>query len=81
MIAIWQQLNYTGGFDSIFSNYSTDGGKTWHTDVEVDNLTDDYAYNPYIALDGNHAVAIWQPGIGRLLHLQDTQIRFQFFRL
>lgn len=59
VVVVWQQLNTPGGYDSIFANYSSDGGKTWHDRAELDNNTEDDAYNPYVDVDGNHAVAIW----------------------
>jgi len=56
VVAVWWQ---SSGIGRVFSNRSTDGGATWSGAQAVDtsNLWD--AGEPYVALSGTNAVAVW----------------------
>jgi hypothetical protein len=57
VVAVWFQVE--SGFFRIFSNYSTNGGATWHTDQSIDSLTVYDSEYPQVALSGANAVAVW----------------------
>ena len=56
-VAVWRQSD--GSNDPIYSNYSTDGGATWHSDQLIENNTGFDGYDPQVALSGSTAVAVW----------------------
>jgi hypothetical protein len=55
-VAVWCQKD--GSNRRVYSNYSIDGGKTWHADQMIED-NDAYAYHPHVAISGNIAVAVW----------------------
>ena len=55
-VAVWQQV-YRGTY-SIYSNYSTDGGKSWNT-AQLIETGSRAAFSPQVAISGKNAVAIW----------------------
>jgi hypothetical protein len=56
-VAVWYQSD--GTTNRIYSNYSTNGGKTWHADQLIENNAGNWAYLPHVALSGSRAVAVW----------------------
>ncbi len=56
-VAVWQQ--YDGPVYSIYSNYSSDGGATWH-DSQLLEMDNDWAFSPQIAINSDTAVAVWK---------------------
>ncbi|MBN1191179.1 MAG: exo-alpha-sialidase [Dehalococcoidales bacterium] len=60
VLAVWQQQN-KGSRESVFCNYSADGGTTWQNSaVLIHDGNDGEAYAPHAAMSGRYAVAIWQ---------------------
>lgn len=56
-VAVWNQND--GSYDSIYSNYSNDGGATWNPAAqEIENNIND-ANEAQVAVSGLNAVAVW----------------------
>jgi len=56
-VAVWHQSDGSNG--RIYSNYSTDGGATWHSDQLIENNAGYDAYAPYVAMSGSNVVVVW----------------------
>ncbi len=56
VVAVWSQD--TDDVFSICSNYSEDGGATWHSDQTIGD-GEQHSLAPQVAVSGNNAVAIW----------------------
>jgi hypothetical protein len=56
-VVVWRQSD--GSNFRIYSNYSSDGGDTWHNAQLIDNNTGKEADLPRVALSGTTAVAVW----------------------
>ncbi|MCX5642281.1 MAG: hypothetical protein NTY10_03475 [Candidatus Omnitrophica bacterium] len=56
VVAVWVQ--YANPAYYIYSTYTTDGGRNWHSAERIDNSGGN-AYYPQIAISGNTIVAIW----------------------
>jgi hypothetical protein len=61
-VAVWRQSD--GSTDRIYSNYSTDGGATWHTAQLIENIAGYYGFEPQVAMSGLNAVAVWREALG-----------------
>ena len=57
-VAVWEQ--WDGSNYHIHSNYSTDGGATWHSAQPIEDNAGFSAYGPQVALSGSTAVAVWR---------------------
>ena len=57
VVAVWNQS--TSGTARIWSNRSADGGATWSGALAVDTSNPWAAGDPYVALSGTNAVAVW----------------------
>ena len=56
-MAVWYQND--GSNDRIYSNYSTDGGATWHAAELIENNAGHSGGYPQVAMSGLNAVAVW----------------------
>ena len=57
-VAVWKQYD-SSGWGRIYSNYSNDGGATWHNDQILEDNTGRHAYAPQVAVSGSNVVAVW----------------------
>jgi hypothetical protein len=57
VVAVWEC--YEGSLTKIFSNYSNDGGATWHSAGPVDAAIQTNGYYPQVALTDSNAVVVW----------------------
>ena len=58
VVVVWAQDDATT-FQRIYSDYSTDGGATWHADQPLENNTGFDGWFPEVAMSGNNVVAVW----------------------
>jgi hypothetical protein len=58
VVAVWWQQD-SNNVSRIYSNYSTDGGATWHSDQLIENNAGYNAYGPSVAMSGSNVVAVW----------------------
>jgi hypothetical protein len=58
VVAVWQQSD--GSNLRIYSNYSTDGGATWHTDQLIEDNAGHNGGDPQVAISGSNVVAVWE---------------------
>ena len=61
-VAVWCQ-EYDGTF-RVYSNYSTNGGATWHNAKIIEDNVGCVASGVQVALSGSKAVAVWTQTIG-----------------
>jgi Neuraminidase (sialidase) len=61
VVAVWAQDNSTrsGYNSSIYNNYSSDGGATWHDAQLIEYNSEPYGCLPQVAIDGSNVVAVW----------------------
>jgi hypothetical protein len=57
-VAVWDQSSSSLG-RSVYSNYSTDGGATWHSDQMIKSPVTSTASYPQVAMSGTKVVAVW----------------------
>jgi len=57
VVAVWRQSD--GSSYRIYSNHSTDGGATWHSDQMIEDNTGYWGEHPQVAISGNSIVAVW----------------------
>jgi pterin-4a-carbinolamine dehydratase len=61
----------------IYSNYSTDGGATWHSDQLIEDNAGHWAGSPRVAISGTNVVAVWhqkEDGIERIYSNYSTDV-------
>jgi hypothetical protein len=58
VVAVWQQSDSSGSH--IYSNYSINGGKTWHGNRIVQDGSTAIGYSPQVAMSGSLAVVVWK---------------------
>jgi hypothetical protein len=58
VVVVWEQEDATT-FQRMYSDYSTDGGATWHADRSLEDNTGYDVWFPQVAMSGNNAVAVW----------------------
>jgi hypothetical protein len=56
-VAVWHQ--HDGSSSRIYSNYSTDGGATWHDDLLIEDNDGNNGHDPQVAISGSNVVAVW----------------------
>jgi hypothetical protein len=61
-VAVWCQ-RYDGTY-RVYSNYSTNGGATWHTAKIIEDNVGCVASDAQVVLSGSKAVAVWTQTIG-----------------
>jgi hypothetical protein len=66
-VAVWYE--YDGSNYRIYSNYSTDGGATWHTAQLIENNAGYDGVYPQVAMSGLNAVAVWFQWDGSALRI------------
>jgi len=59
VVVVWHQYDESDYFYNIYSDYSTDGGATWHTDQLVE-VNDGNAFSAQVTIDGSNVVAVWR---------------------
>jgi Neuraminidase (sialidase) len=62
VVVVWSQ--YDGNIYWLYSNYSTDGGATWHSAQLIENNTGVDAIHPEVAISGFNVVAVWEQSDG-----------------
>ncbi len=63
-VAVWVQETNGPGTHRVYSNYSTNGGATWHTAKLIEDNIGSMAAEPQVVLSGSKAVAVWLQTIG-----------------
>jgi Neuraminidase (sialidase) len=58
VVTVWRQFD--GSITHIYSNYSTDGGTTWHTPQLIEDGVVYGVENPQVAMYGYNVVAVWR---------------------
>jgi hypothetical protein len=58
VVAVWQQGNSSG--QHIYTNYSINGGKTWHSNQIIQDSSTSIGYTPHVSMSGSIAVAVWK---------------------
>ena len=58
VVAVWYQED-TSGYTRIYSNYSSDGGATWHADQLIEDNAGYDGEHPQVAISGSNVVAVW----------------------
>jgi len=66
-VAVWCQ-KYNDTF-RVYSNYSTNGGATWHNARIIEDNIGSPAYNTRVAMSGSNVVAVWTQYIGIFLRV------------
>jgi hypothetical protein len=61
-VAVW--IQEYGGIPRVYSNYSTNGGATWHTAKLIEDNAGYMAGEVQVALSGSNAVAVWTQDVG-----------------
>ena len=69
VVAVWLQEEVSTTGRAIWSNYSTDGGATWHGAQSIMPVSTYAPGNPRIALSGLYAVAVWRQPDGVTQHI------------
>ncbi len=59
VVATWWELNLDPFAFGFYSNYSSDGGATWHDVAVVHEPAKLYWLNPQVAISGSNAVAVF----------------------
>jgi hypothetical protein len=69
VVVVWEQEDSTT-FQRMYSDYSTDGGTTWHADRSLEDNTGYDVWYPEVAISGNSVVAVWyQPADATALRI------------
>jgi hypothetical protein len=62
VVVVWEQQEQdtpTYKHQRIYSDYSTDGGATWHADCPLEHNIGHDGWFPQVAMSGNNVVAVW----------------------
>ena len=59
VVAVWNQYSMSSGVTRVWSNRSDDAGASWDGPQTVDTSNPWNAGEPYVALSGTNAVAVW----------------------
>jgi len=59
VVAVWNQYSMSSGVTRVWSNRSSDAGSSWDGPQTVDASNPWNAGEPYVALSGTNAVAVW----------------------
>jgi len=62
VVAVWSQDDDSN--TRIYSNYSTDGGVTWHDDQLIEDNAGRNGESPQVAISGSNVVAVWKQSDG-----------------
>jgi Neuraminidase (sialidase) len=68
VVVVWDQQDATSRL-RIYSNYSTDGGATWHADQLLEDNIGFDGWFPQVAVSGNNVVAVWYQPVATALRI------------